>query len=95
MTTAFQSKGGGAPFPRSANEWMEKGMPADQAEHRMRQEVFGHDYKVDAKGNPIETGKGSAAQVTLHHKQALERIANARRSVGFSGAETFDPKKGN
>ncbi len=95
---AFQSTRGGAPFPRSANEWMEKGMPADQAEHRMRQEVFGHDHKTDAKGNPIEQGKGSAAQPTAQHLQAKQigEDAAAQRGMrqgwnpGLEGA--FDPR---
>jgi hypothetical protein len=97
MSNAFQSAGGGACFPRNTQEWQEKGMAPELAEHRMKQEVFGHDYRVDAKGNPIEQGKGSAQQQTAHHKQALEKIAAARRSaVGFTGAldGAFDPKKG-
>jgi hypothetical protein len=93
-STMFQSRTGSVPHPRTANEWMEKGYSPDQAEHKIRQDVFGHDYKVDAKGNPIEQGKGSAAQQTLQHKQSLERIAAARRSVGYTGAEAYDPRKG-
>jgi hypothetical protein len=105
----FQGKNGGVPFPRTENEWIEKKMSQGisfedaqkEAQHKLRQDVFGHDFKVDAKGNPIENGKGSALQSTAQHQQALERSAGARAAmrskVGFTPAlaGTFDPKKGN
>lgn len=95
---AFQSSRGGAPFPRSANDWIEKGMEPVQAEHRMRQDVFGHDYKVDARGAPIEQGKGSAAQLTAQHIQAKQIGEDAAAAKGMRlgyhpGLEqAFDPR---
>jgi hypothetical protein len=108
MTKLFQGKNGGAPFPRTESEWIEKKMSQGvsfedaqkDAQHKLRQDVFGHDYKVDAKGNPIENGKGSAAQSTAQHQQALERSAGARAAmrskVGYTPAlaGTFDPRTG-
>jgi hypothetical protein len=35
--------------------------------------VFGHDYKRDKHGRPIEQGIGSAQQVTEAHLQALAK----------------------
>ena len=108
MTKLFQNKNGGVPFPRNETEWVEKKMSqgyayADAssfAVDKVRQDVFGHDYQLDAKGNPIETGRGSAQQQTAQHKQALERAAGARAAmrskVGYTPtlAGTFDPKTG-
>jgi hypothetical protein len=99
MTALFQGKGGSVPFPRNVNEWMEKGLSPEQAEHKVRQDVFGHDYQVDAKGAPIERGKGSASQTTAQHQEALERSAAARAAmrskIGYSRAleGAFDPKE--
>ena len=100
MTTLCQAKSGGVPFPRNVAEWQEKGLSPEQATHKVRADVFGHDYKVDGKGNPIETGIGSAQQQTAQHKQALERIAGARAAarnkVGYSATleGAFDPRAG-
>lgn len=93
----FQTnKDGGVCFPRNASEWMQKGFSPEHAEHKMRQDVFGHDYQTDAKGDPIETGIGSAAQQTRQHKEALERARSRRSGVGYSPAleGAFDPRKG-
>lgn len=98
MTKLFQGKNGGMPFPRNATEWMEKGYSSEAATHKVRQDVFGHDYKVDARGKPIETGIGSAHQQTPQHRGALEKTAGARAAmrskVGYSPAleGTFDPR---
>jgi hypothetical protein len=35
--------------------------------------VFGEGFKRDAKGNPIERGKGSKAQQTSQHLAALQK----------------------
>jgi hypothetical protein len=94
----FESSKGGVPFPRTSNEWMAKGYTPEQAEHRMRQDVFGHDYQTDAKGNPIERGKGSAAQPTAQHQMELVRsqeaeIARKMRLGWHPGMEhAFDPR---
>lgn len=78
---------GGVPFPRSAEEWLPKLNPATgtyftpaEAEHKMRQDVFGQDYTTDAKGAPIERGKGSALQQTQQHLQALDNSREAERA---------------
>ncbi|WP_213740943.1 hypothetical protein [Bradyrhizobium sp. dw_411] len=108
MTNLFQGKNGGVPFPRTEKEWIEKkmsqGVPYEdaqkEAQHRLCQDVFGHDYKVDAKGSPIETGRGSAQQSTVQHQQALARSAGARAAmrskVGYTPAlaGSFDPREG-
>src|SRR5882724_4620676 len=87
----FQGKNGGAPFPRTEGEWIEKKMSQGvdyetaqkDATHKMRSDVFGHDYQIDRSGNPIERGKGSAAQPTAQHQQALQisMEAEARRQM--------------
>ena len=70
---------------------------AKQASHKIHQDVFGHDYKTDAKGNPIETGKGSASQPTAQHQQALmiSQEAEAKRAMTMGWhpglAHAFDP----
>lgn len=100
MAVQFQGKSGEGtvPFPRNVNEWMAKGMTQEAAEHKMRQDVFGHDYKTDAKGNPIETGKGSASQQTAQHLQAKAisddaEIARRMRTGWHPGLEhAFDPR---
>ena len=101
MTNLFQGKSGGVPFPRNVTEWMEKGLSPEQATHKMRNDVFGHNYQLDAKGEPIERGIGSAHQQTTQHKQALERSAGARAAmrskIGYTSAVAgaFDPRTGN
>jgi hypothetical protein len=77
---------------------MEKGMEPAQADHRMKQEVFGHDYRTDAAGNPVEQGKGSAAQPTQQHLMAKQIGEDAARSRGMRAGYTpalegaFDPR---
>jgi hypothetical protein len=63
-------------------DWMAKinpltgqGFTREEAEHEVRNEVFGHDYKVDAFGDPIEQGKGSVLQQMQHHRDALAKQA--------------------
>jgi hypothetical protein len=96
--TTFASKGGGAPFPRTAAEWQEKGYSPDQAERKVAEDVFGHDFKVDAIGKPIEEGIGSERNQTTQHKQALQVAAAARSAmhsrVGFTPTlvNAFDAK---
>lgn len=98
-TITFRGVNGGAPFPRNAGEWIEKGVPPEQAEHRMRADVFGQDYQTDAKGQPVEKGKGSAAQPTFQHQQALgiAQEAEARRQMTMGWhpglANAFDPRQ--
>jgi hypothetical protein len=108
MTKLFQGKNGGVPFPRTEGEWIEKkmaqGVPFEDASQfatkKVRDDVFGEGHKVDAKGNPVENGRGSAQQQTNQHKAALERSAAARAAmrskVGYSPAieGAFDPRSG-
>lgn len=94
----FQGKNGGAPFPRTSMEWMEKGYSPEIAERKVAQDVFGHDFQTDAAGKPIERGKGSALQQTDQHLQALRitEEANARRAMTMGWnpnlANAFDPR---
>ena len=108
MTALFQGKTGGVPFPRNESEWIEKKMSqgysledASQfAVKKVRDDVFGEGHTVNAKGEPIETGRGSALQQTNQHKAALERSAGARAAmrskIGYTSAvaDTFDPRAG-
>lgn len=102
----FQSKDESVPFPRTAGEWGAKLNPLTgdrftpvEAEHKMRQDVFGHDYKTDAAGAPVEKGKGSAAQPTAQHENALmisQEAEMARRMrLGWHPGMTqaFDPRQ--
>lgn len=105
MTKLFQGKNGGAPFPRTESEWIEKKMTQghsfedarDFAVKKVREDVFGEGHKVDAKGNPVENGKGSASQPTAQHQQALmiaqEAEARRRMTMGWHPglATAFDP----
>lgn len=106
MTKLFQGKNGGAPFPRTESEWVEKrmsqGHPFEDAQafaqRKVTEDVFGHDYQVDAKGAPIERGKGSALQPTAQHHEALQiaEEAKARRAMTMGWhpglASAFDPR---
>jgi hypothetical protein len=107
MAKTFQGKNGGAPFPRTESEWVEKKMQqgvsfedaSKFADHKMCQDVFGHDYKIDAKGFPIETGIGSAANPgdSDRVKRAeADAMAQAKMRLGWhKGLETaFDPRAG-
>lgn len=62
------------PNPMSVGEYMAKGMTFEQATNKMNELVFGVGYQTDSKGKPVERGKGSAAQPTPQHQEAL-RIA--------------------
>jgi hypothetical protein len=77
--------------PRSVEGWMQKINPNTtpkrnysraEAEHIMLQEVFGHDVTFDAAGNPIEKGKGSAAQPTQQHREALAKELERQMLTG-------------
>jgi hypothetical protein len=46
--------------------------PAEAAE-KEAESVFGVGYKKDGKGNAIEMGKGSKAQMTAQHLAALQK----------------------
>jgi hypothetical protein len=51
-------------------------LPADWLERHfeaVKQNVFGVDYKTDAKGNPIEQGKGSAMNQTRQSVDAYRK----------------------
>lgn len=94
----FESTKGGVPFPRTKDEWIAKGRSPEEAEHKMRQDVFGHDYQTDKSGNPIERGKGSAFQQTPQHVQEMHRsqeaeIARKMRMGWHPGLEhAFNPR---
>lgn len=106
-TKLFQGKNGGAPFPRTEGEWIEKRMSQGHsfedasafATKKIRDDVFGEGHKVDAKGEPIENGKGSASQPTAQHQQALmisqEAEARRRMMMGWHPglATAFDPRE--
>ena len=42
-----------------------------------RQNVFGHDYKTDRNGNPLESGIGSPSNPSLNSYRALKRAEEA------------------
>lgn len=96
--SGFQSKNGTVPFPRSAGEWEAKGLSPADAEHKMRQDVFGPDYTTDKSGAPVEKGKGSAAQPTAQHLMAKsisdEADMNRRMKMGWHPGldQSFDPR---
>lgn len=94
----FEGVKGGVPFPRSEKEWIDKGRSPEEARQKMRDDVFGVGHKVDATGTPVENGKGSAAQPTAQHQQALAIAQDAERArqmrMGWHPgmATAFDPK---
>jgi hypothetical protein len=105
MAVHFQKKDGGVTFPRTMQEWMGKINPATgthfteaQADHKMCQDVFGPNYKLDQKGYPIETGRGSAANPASESLKAIEReksaAEQAKARLGWHrGLEhAFDPR---
>ena len=65
------------PNPLTLDELISEGKTHEQAQHIMRERVFGVNYARDEKGNPVENGLGSSLQPTAQHKEAL-RIANER-----------------
>jgi hypothetical protein len=44
-----------------------------EAKAQALNDVFGVGHKTDARGNPIEQGRGSLSNPTEHHFAALER----------------------
>lgn len=102
----FENKNGGAPFPRTEAEWTEKGLARGmelrdaqrEATHKMRQDVFGHDYQIDRAGAPIERGRGSISNQTPQHLQAKQladdAIGRLRAKQGWTSAleGAFDPR---
>lgn len=94
----FEGVKGGVPFPRSEKEWIDKGRSPEEARQKMRDDVFGAGHQVNAKGEPIECGKGSALQPTAQHQQALMIAQDAERArqmrMGWHPGMTtaFDPK---
>jgi hypothetical protein len=52
---------------------MNQGMTEAQARERIAQDVFGHNYRRDKDGTPIETGIGSATQPSREHLEATQR----------------------
>jgi hypothetical protein len=40
----FKKKDGGVPFPRTMQEWVDKGLSPGEALHRTTQDVFGKDF---------------------------------------------------
>jgi hypothetical protein len=100
MTIGFKSKSGSVPFPRTTDEWIDAGKSPAQADHRMCQEVFGANYRIDAKGYPIETGRGSAANPVSESLRAIEHektaAEQAKMRLGWhKGLEnSFDPRTG-
>ena len=59
----------------------------DQHVENEYQQTFGQDYKVDADGNPIETGRGSKAQPTRTSIDAYIKNQTERRG-------SLGPEKG-
>ena len=60
-------------------------LPKDAIEQHYENEyrqTFGQDYKTDADGNPIETGRGSKAQPTAGSIQAYIKNQTERRHGG-------------
>ncbi|MGA8319508.1 MAG: hypothetical protein WB774_01485 [Xanthobacteraceae bacterium] len=61
---------------------MGKGLSRKEIENTINQIVFGVDYKTDKRGEPIEQGKGSAAQPT---QQSIDAYAKyCRHEDGFA-----------
>jgi hypothetical protein len=52
---------------------IDKGMSPQEAAEKEAEMVFGVGFKRDAKGNPIEVGKGSKLQHTSQHVAALQK----------------------
>jgi hypothetical protein len=50
-----------------------KGLSPAEAAEKDAEAVFGIGYKRDAKGKPIEKGKGSKLQQTSQHISALQK----------------------
>jgi hypothetical protein len=94
----FKKKDGGVPFPRTMQEWVDKGLSPGEALHRTTQDVFGKDYRIDPKGYPIETGRGSAANPVSESLKAIEHeksaAEQAKMRLGWhKGLENaFDPR---
>jgi hypothetical protein len=55
----------------TATEFVAAGLNIEQANHEMRKRVFGHDYKTDRNGKPIETGIGAPGNESEHHFAAI------------------------
>jgi hypothetical protein len=79
---------------------MDKGLSEAAADHKVCQDVFGHNYRIDAKGYPIETSRGSAANPVNESLIAAEReksaAEQAKMRLGWhkSLENAFDPRTG-
>ena len=100
MADQFKKKDGGVPFPRNTQEWIDKGLTPAQADHKLCQDVYGSNYRIDAKGYPIETGRGSAANPVSESVKVIEleksAAEQAKMRLGWhKGLENaFDPRSG-
>ena len=54
-------------------ELLAQGMSLQEAEHEMRNRVFGAGYRTDRNGKPIERGIGAPGNETEQHFAALEK----------------------
>ena len=61
------------PGPVVYDRAIEAGKTPKEAEEKLLESIFGVGFQRDAKGRPIEVGKGSAKQQTSQHKMAIEK----------------------
>lgn len=87
MTVEIQTEHGSYKLPNAmtVDELISEGKSPDQARKIMHERVFGVDYPVDDKGNPIERGLGGPLQQTGPHLQAL-KVAREREARGPMGS---------
>lgn len=77
------------PNAMSYDELLNEGKSPEQAKKIMAERVFGVNFPIDEKGNPIERGKGSKLQPTSQHVEAL-RVANDRALHKSGGGVSSD-----
>ncbi len=77
------------PNAMNMNELIAEGKSPEQANKIMHERVFGVGFQRNDKGQPIEQGKGSAAQPTPQHTEAL-RLTEARKMQKEGGGATSE-----
>ena len=74
------------PNAMTLQELVDGGMSLEDAKHEMNKRVFGHNYRLDAEGNPIEQGFGSEANPQKGPHLAALKLEESRKMAAGGNA---------
>lgn len=75
------------PNSMSVSELVNSGLTMEQAIDEMHKRVFGANYQKGPDGKPIEIGRGSAANPTPEHKEALQLETDRKAAADPNSAD--------